>query len=168
MTGLSFVWISPGTVSTTWLENALAQRLKDIYIQDWIKACGDCSKADNYSLFKANFHFESYLDRLPTCYRIALTKFRTSNHRLPIERGRYANLPKHERLCTICDLNRVGDEFHFLLECPALSDLRHKYLPHHFSHHPDFFKYSKLMSTLNRKSLLTLGKFVTEGSKLFK
>ncbi|XP_070179034.1 uncharacterized protein [Littorina saxatilis] len=134
----------------------------------WTKACNECSKADNYSLFKMNFHYESYLDKLPNCYKIALTKFRTSNHKLPIEKGRYTNLPKYERVCTKCNLNRVGDEFHFLLECPALAEIREKFIPPHFRQHPNFFKYSNLMTTPNRKKLLNLGKFVAEGFKLYK
>ena len=35
-----------------------------------------------------------------------------------IETGRFCNLPVENRLCEICNQNKVEDEFHFLMECP--------------------------------------------------
>ena len=55
---------------------------------------------------------EAYLLKLPVSLRIFLTKFRVSNHQLPIERGRYENLEHGERKCNVCQV--LGDEFHFL------------------------------------------------------
>ena len=61
--------------------------------------------------------------------RLVLCKFRLSNHKLPIERGRYSNIEREPRFCQLCNENMIGDEFHFILECPALQHLRkHFYL----------------------------------------
>ena len=50
-------------------------------------------------------------------------KLRISNHKLLIETGRYNNVPRSDRLCTICGHN-VEDETHFLFHCPRYSSLR--------------------------------------------
>ena len=92
--GLSYTWENPINVSTNWLKNKIVLILKDMLIQTWIKQCNDVNKSSNYNLYKTSFGFETYLDNLPTCYRISLTKSRTSNHKLPIEKGRYINLPR--------------------------------------------------------------------------
>ena len=72
--------------------------------------------------------FEKYLTMSSFTRRI-ISKFRITNHRLPIEVGRYAHLPMHTRLCDKCELGYVGDEFHFLFECPELHDLHTELLP---------------------------------------
>ncbi len=38
---------------------------------------------------------------------------------LEIEVGRYLGIPAGERFCTICNLNLVEDEYHFLFTCIA-------------------------------------------------
>jgi hypothetical protein len=167
--GLSFVWDQPQLVTTAWLGNALLQRQKDMYLQMWKQKCDNCGKALHYSMFKDNFGFEQYLDNLPDNFRIVFTKFRTSNHKLPVEKGRYVNIPREERTCTLCETDTVGDEYHILLECPFFTDLRAKYIPRYYRIRPNFYKYSNLMSnTVSRKKLLNLCKFVFECFKFFK
>ena len=64
-------------------------------------------------------------------YNSYITKFRLSDHNLPIERGRYLKpkLPREERICPMCK-SGIGNEIHalFLCKSPLLSDLKHKYL----------------------------------------
>ena len=52
-------------------------------------------------------------------------KLRVSAHQLIIEKGRYVipRLPPKNRICQICNLNAVEDEFHFM-KCSAYSDIR--------------------------------------------
>ena len=47
--------------------------------------------------------------------RQKFTKFRTSDHFLLIETGRYKNIPRLQRLCHKCNI--LEDEFHFFLNC---------------------------------------------------
>ena len=61
--------------------------------------------------------------------RSAFTKLRISDHRLEIEKDRYKKPkpPREERFCHHClTLNShvVGDELHFLLDCPKFETLR--------------------------------------------
>ena len=50
-----------------------------------------------------------------------------STHKLQIETGRYKSIEKEKRLCTLCNLNKVESEEHFLLECPAYKSHRYKF-----------------------------------------
>ena len=59
--------------------------------------------------------------------KTALTKFRLSSHDLAIERGRYQNTPRDERICKKFNLNLVENGYHFLLVCSKYRDLRRKY-----------------------------------------
>ena len=38
------------------------------------------------------------------------------------------DVSRSERMCRICDEGVIGDEIHFLFECPKLEDLRIKYM----------------------------------------
>ena len=49
-----------------------------------------------------------------------ILKFRTGDHHLPVEAGRWNNIEYSQRKCTLCNLNDIGDEMHMLLipVCP--------------------------------------------------
>ena len=67
---------------------------------------------------KSHTNFENYLDSLSDFHvRKAVSRFRISAHRFPIERGRFHNIPRKQRLCPICKTNEVGDEFHYFYKC---------------------------------------------------
>ena len=166
--GLSLVWLNPRSVSTEWLNSRLNTTLEDIFIQSWSRNCIECNKSCSYNLYKPIFGFEHYLDCLPFCYRIAMTQLRTSNHKLPIEKGRYRHLAREERNCTLCNSEKIGDEFHLLLECPMLNTIRAKYIPKYYTSRPNFYKYSQLLSSQNKNKLLKLSKFIKEGLAFFK
>ena len=53
-----------------------------------------------------------------------LSKLRITAHKLAIERGRYLNIPKNERIYTACNTGEVEDEEHFLLNCSLYKPLR--------------------------------------------
>ena len=53
--------------------------------------------------------------------------YRTSNHRLDIETKQWGNA----RLCHFCSYNTIGNESHFVLECPNITPFEisfHQYL----------------------------------------
>jgi len=72
------------------------------------------------------FGFKNYLDFLEPNKRPFVTRLRCGAHRLNIEIGRWAQLPRNQRLCRFCSERKIEDESHILLECPAFGDLRDK------------------------------------------
>ena len=64
------------------------------------------------------FYIVDYISEIKNVkYRQAVTKLRISANRLPVETGRYSNIPHDERLCKYCNLNEVGNEEHNLMQC---------------------------------------------------
>ena len=44
---------------------------------------------------------------------------RISAHNLTVEKGRYTGIPRHDRICKVCNTGSIENGQHFLLECPA-------------------------------------------------
>jgi len=57
--------------------------------QIWNSSIETSSKGGNYKLFKGELKFENYLDILEDKDKFTLCRFRTTNHRLPVEVGRW-------------------------------------------------------------------------------
>ena len=62
---------------------------------------------------------------------LQLVKIRTQNHKLPVEiySWKIAFKSRPERTCTICDRGEVGDEYHYIMNCPVFLEDRNKLLP---------------------------------------
>ena len=118
------------------------------------------SKASNYKLLKENCEFEEYLDLLNDNERILLCKFRTTNHRLIIETGRWQNIDREDRICNLCNEGLVGDEFHYLLECNYFNDDRKNLLGDEYCVRPNVIKFKKLMTSKNVPVLRKLCHFI--------
>ena len=63
-----------------------------------------------------------------------------------------------ESLCTLCNSGH-GDEFHFILECKSLENLRKNYLCKYYYQNPNIIKFNELMSTHKKKMLEKLSFF---------
>lgn len=53
-----------------------------------------------------------------------ILSYRTTNHRLSVERGKLGGILKNERICTQCEKNNVGDEYHYLFTCSVFEKKR--------------------------------------------
>lgn len=153
--GWRFVWYSHNFVNIEWLTATVNQRLKDQFIQIWSNDTNCSSRGHMYKILKPN------LDILPLKQRKQLIKFRTSNHHLPVETGRWYNIPLHERLCLLCNKGLVGDEFHYILECSALAVMRKKYLNIKYWKRPNVLKFTEIMNNHNSKFLRNLFAFIS-------
>ena len=60
-------------------------------------------------------------------------------------------------------MQRVGDEYHFLLECPELQEMRNEFLPPFIKKNPNMYKYQQLMSSQDGKVIIKLFKFIKGG-----
>jgi len=78
-------------------------RVVNYCILDWQAALSTTSRCDHYDTFKCLLTVETYLTMdIQLKYKIAMSKFRLSNHRLNIELGRYNNVLKENRICNVC------------------------------------------------------------------
>ena len=109
---------------------------------------------------KEDVAFEYFLKLLPKSIYIPILKFRTSNHKLPIETGRWEAIPYQERKCFLCIDNEIGDEFHYLFTCPYFANERHIFLKPYYYRRPNIYKYKVLMNSRYKLILCNLAKFI--------
>ena len=95
------------------MKTSVEQRLKDQCIQKWQSDIRESSKGQIYNISKTEFGPEKYLNLLPKKFRTIFIKFRTANHHLPIEIGRWCGTPKLERHCHVCNRGQISDEYHY-------------------------------------------------------
>ncbi len=164
-TGFSNVFRTHEFPSVDWLIRAVKLRLQDQYIQQWNSLVQTSPKSISYRLYKVNWGMEQYLLKLPSILRICMCKFRTSNHRLAIEKLRYTNVPREQRTCNLCNSNQLGDEFHFLFTCTRLSNERSKYIPVYYTTRPNVIKFEQLINNESKTVQLKLAKFIKAGLK---
>ena len=87
---LTHVWLTQGVGDIKIFLKIFNQRLQDNFVQEWHHRLNDSSRALFYREI-ASFDFKDYLDVVNVRkFRTALTKLRTSSHRLEIEVGRWA------------------------------------------------------------------------------
>ena len=98
---------------------------------------------------KLNLGPKKILNILPKNFRTIFIKFRTANHHIPNETGRWCDIPKLERTCHVCNRGQIADEYHYILECNVLELQRKKYLPEIYYCRPNFYKFSELMTTVD-------------------
>ncbi len=70
-----------------------------------------------------------------------LAKFRSGIIPLSIETGRFQNMPREFRLCTMCNDNVIEDETHFIFYCNQYNDLREYLYEKICPKYKHFFKY---------------------------
>ena len=104
--GMSNVWYSNGSSVTT--ECLKCSVLKAQFEQTWSADIENSPKCMLYKYYKANLGFEKYLLSLNGLNRKYIIKFRLSNHKLSIEKGRYNNVDRFRRYCDLCNDNVLG------------------------------------------------------------
>ena len=114
----------------TYLKNRLSTYFTNFW-KDQIEQSRHSGKLRTLVQVKNNFAFEDYLHEICNVkHRQAITKMRISAHKLPVESGRYTKTPYEDRVCTLCQSNEIGDEFHYLLSCSNqnISETRNTFL----------------------------------------
>ena len=158
--GLSYVWLDQENITNgDWIKEKLKENLHDQYEQTWSTNVYNSSKCLTYRIIKTKLQLEKYLIDLSPNVAKPLCKFRTSNHKLPIEKGRYYNIERKDRLCLKCNLDVVGDEFHYLFVCPFFKDDRKKFIKPYYVNRPNVYKLEQLFNSKNSE-LRKLSQFV--------
>ena len=170
--GLSNVWINQGAYcSTEALKKEIKLRLQDQFKQMWHADISNSSKCVLYKFYKTNFEFENYMLNLKNLHCKLLIKFRLCNHKFSIEKGRYNNIERHRRYCDICNEDKLGDEYHVLMECkhPILINVRKRTICKCVNN-INVHEFCKLMESLstNIKNATMVAIFLKEVSRSFR
>ena len=168
--GMRDVWLNPTEHNHAWVKKILKNRLSEIYDLNWHRTIMEKSSCLIYRTFKENFKFEKYITLLDNSNRIAICKFRCRNSKIPVVTLGYARIdvPYDQRLCTACNMNEIGDEYHYILQCPTLSVHRNSLIANYYVRNPSMYKLVQLFQSKNRKTLINLAKFIKEINRLLR
>ena len=72
---------------------------------------------------------------------------------MPKETGRWRNIDRSLRKCTLCDSNNLGDEFHYLYRCTFVDEERRTIAPFIRKRSANCFVFSKLFNEENHSIL---------------
>ena len=129
--GFQEVWHNCGTIHAKSFSHELILCLQNVYSKKWfeqLNANHENNKLRTYCKFNHEFEPEKSLFTVKKLVnRRLFTQLRISAHDLHIETGRYnkpEKTPVSNRLCRFCNLNKVEDEFHVLMDCDFYKDLR--------------------------------------------
>ena len=164
------IWLNPKSCKPNQLRNAVTQQLTNIFKQNWLSDVADKRSCITYRTFKTEFNLELYL-MLPDCAdRINISKFRCRNSKIPVAILGYRNIdiPYEDRICSSCNIGAIGDEFHYILQCPVFQLQRQRYLDDQYLLNPDREKFSELLQNNNLNILRKLAKLIKEILSFFK
>ena len=119
--------------------------LQNRYVQNWKTEVDLLSKCLNYRIYKDEFKLENYFVKLPTSLANFYCRFRSMNHRLPIEYGRFFRVERAKRKCKLCNNGDIGDEYHYLFVCDFFKRDRSLHIPLYFRRQPNTIKLKELM-----------------------
>ena len=112
----------------------------------------------NYVLIKENFGQEPYLNILNKDLRIILSKYRSGSHLLLFSDQRYNAIDDRNK-CPLCRSD-CGDEYHYVMNCPAFDHIRSNYIDQNYILRPNVLKFKSLFSSTNISTLTKLSKFI--------
>ena len=76
-------------------------------------------------------------------------------------------MSRSERICRLCDEGVIGDEIHFLFECPKLEDLRIKYMALGDRLRLNVHNFAHMLQDDDPDTKYSLAKFAFYGLKLY-
>ena len=129
LNNLGFSYLTNFNVSLRPVLGIVKQRVHDQILQEQNASVMNSSKLSFYRNFCLNNKRAHYVDKLESLHdRSFLAKIRWSAHDLEIEKGRYIETNKNDRLCKICQNSDIENEKHFILHCPKYEAQRKIFL----------------------------------------
>ena len=86
--------------------------------------------------------------------------FRTVNHKLRSNMGTGTIYKRENRVCNLCNSHDHGDEFHYLLKCSFMSDMRKNCINNNFFRNANILKFGELMNQTKLSKLKKLCVFI--------
>ena len=130
-------------------------------LKKFIIIYGDYLLFQNFLYYLYSCHYLCVYDINVPSHRRALTKLLTSSYRLRCETGRWERpvVPYENRMCLVC-LDKIGDEFHCLLECPRHQSLPSRLISRYYWNRPSMLKLQQLLNSTCTKVIRAVAKFV--------
>ena len=123
--GLSEVYVDKVVVNIVYCKH----KMYKLYNEKWKELVSLKPKLDTYVKLKSTFDVEYYVTlKLNKQQRSILAQLRLGILPLYIETGRFINVKRENRICTLCEENEVEDELHFLFKCTLYNDIRNQFL----------------------------------------
>ena len=94
--GLYNHWLTQDVGNLKHFKKLVRTKVAEYYGEQLIADIEANAKCFNYRIFKRKLCFEKYLSSLHSY--IHFTRFHVSNHKLPIQNGRFHDTPHNERL----------------------------------------------------------------------
>ena len=83
---------------------------------------------------------------------MVLFRLRCSSPNLRIESGRHTNTELAQRICFLCNLYSIKNEFHFLMNCITYTDLFNKFIAPHISDY--LYSYESLVKLMQSEETI--------------
>ena len=132
-------------IRRTWISPQRPLPAKMLYYRDHFMSISD----DGF--IRRPRYLEAFL---PHSTQVAMGQLRVSSHRLEIETGRAAHIPREGRICRLCRVE-VESEEHFVCRCSTYSTIRERY--------PSLFReHHTLQELFERADQHRLGAFLLE------
>ena len=157
--GLSYVFLNPSVCSTPWLISMVENIYKAQFLQTWRSNVNSSPKGLYYKYIKSYPKLEKYLLLQKSIY-YPILKLITTNHKLPIETGRWLNIPREDRKCPLCNSNTLGDEFHYLFKCKVFCETRQQFLNEKYLYSPNMSTLKYLLSSNSIRDLKGLARLL--------
>ena len=156
-TGLNYIWMQHSISKSEC--SLLKSRISDQALQLCKSGQEESMKKKSYFNMKTNWKIDNYLKCLPQKLYQPVLNLKTSNHRLPVEIGRHNNIQYINRTCSLC--SSIGDEYHYVMECPQFKEQRKKLLSPEFIKKPSYANFIKLFNCDNPSVLKKLSHFIS-------
>ena len=164
--GINYVWLTQDyNIDTKIIFKSECDQIKQLWHSRIINKDNDHNVT--YSLFKLSHGKEMYTEILPEHLKKALFQFRIGTYILPVNNRKQLDVSRSERICRICDEGVIGDEIHFLFECPKLEDLRIKYMALGDRMRPNVYNCVHMLQDDDPDTIYSLAKFAFHGLKLY-
>ena len=131
-----------------------------MYIQEWNEKVNVSSKGKQCTLYKDNLNFEKYLIRVSKFYYDKIIIYRTGNHRLPTETGRWDDTPLNDENVMFAIKTILVMSIIICFHVTFFKNERKLYLKPYFYVNSNICKYRELFTSNSETTLIKLSKFV--------
>ena len=138
------IWQFQQNFNMVSLSSYIKSILIDQYLQEWQSKTTQSPESLTYLSIKSEYALEKHFLSLPRKHFLNLFKFRTGNHKLPVEVGRWDGTDINNRKCSLCTQNDIGDEYHYLFKCPHFKTQRQLFMKPYYTRRPNMMKFGEI------------------------